>query len=340
MKTFIHLASGLLLTAVLSCCSHRGNYRFEEGIAWNTIYHITYESSLDLSDSIRIVLSQIDGSLSPFNPSSTVSKINANLTDSVDSHFMAVYNESLQIHTESEGAFDPTLAPLIRAWGFGQGHSATSDTLRLDSLMQFVGIGKTAIAGADRLTKENPAIEFNFSALAKGYGVDCIADMLLRNGVTNFLVEVGGEIRAQGLNHQGNEWVIGIEKPLDMNHASETVLNIRLDNGAVATSGNYRNYQEQGGRRYGHTISPATGRPVQTDVISATVIAPTCMEADALATCAMVMGSEEALSLCARMRAGVMLIKDDLTVMSNPVFRSFCEFPTGQSGEPGTADPD
>lgn len=313
-------ALAILLLSFASC-DKKASYRFEEGIAWNTLYHITYQSDRDLSDSIRIILSEIDNSLSPFNENSVVFKINSNRSDTADTHFNKVYSESIRINKATEGAFDPTLGPVIRAWGFGKGHEVSADTLKLDSLLQLVGIGKTELAGK-RLIKKDPGIEFNFSALAKGYGVDCIADMLKRNNVANFLVEVGGEIRTSGVNPDGKKWSIGIDRPDSEVPTGETVLNIRIDNAGIATSGNYRNYQTGGGRKFGHTISPETGRPVETDVISATVIAPTCMEADALATCCMVLGCDKAIELCNSLNAGVMLIRPDMTVVSNELFDS------------------
>lgn len=290
-------------------------------MAWNTAYHITYESDTDLGDSILFVLNEIDISLSPFNINSTVSRINDNRASDIDFHFRKVYDESKIINKESKGAFDPTLGPVIRAWGFGEGHSISTDTLRLDSLLQLVGIGKTRIVD-DKLIKENPEIEFNFSALAKGYGVDCIADMLSRNSVENFLVEVGGEIRTKGTNAKGKKWAVGIDRPVLENNYGDIRETIFVDNAAVATSGNYRNYHVSNGQNFGHTISPATGRPVLTDVISATVLADTCMEADALATACMVLGSEEAINLCNRLNAGVFLIKSDDTTVSNTIFDS------------------
>lgn len=302
-------------TFLMTACS-RKEYRYAEGIAWNTGYHITYESVEDLSDSIIAVLNEIDASLSPFNEQSTVSKINDNRDLTTDTHFTAVFKESQRINKLSGNAFDPTLAPLIRAWGFGQGHEVSADTLRIDSLMQFVGIDKTQLKD-NSLLKENPEIEFNFSALAKGYGVDCIAEMLCRNEVTNFLVEVGGEIRASGHNPSGAKWGIGIDVPQEGASSGETAENIFVEKVAVATSGNYRNFQESGSIKFGHTISATTGRPVQTDVVSATVVSTSCMEADALATCCMALGSEKALELCNSLQAGLLLILQDGTISSN-----------------------
>lgn len=288
-------------------------------MAWNTAYHITYQSPDDLSDSIRLIFENVDQSLSPFNSGSTVTAINENTGDIADDYFIAVYNKSRQINAISGGIFDPTVSPLIRAWGFGQGHEVSADTLDVDSVLQHVGINKTRLENR-KLVKDDPAIEFNFSAIAKGFGVDCIAEMLERNGVTNYLVEVGGEIRAHGVNPQGEKWRIGIDRPDADAKPSEIVSAISITDCGVATSGNYRNYHESGGRRFGHTISPLTGRPAETDVLSATVIAPTCMEADALATCCMALGSQKALELCNKQKVGVMLILADQSVITNNLF--------------------
>lgn len=322
-KIFRHLFVLLLIQLCIVSCAERNNYRYEEGIAWNTAYHITYESERDLSDSILLVLDEINNSLSPFNKESVVSKINDNRSADTDFHFQKVYSTSREINTKTDGAFDPTLAPLIRAWGFGQGHEVSAnDTLRLDSMLSIVGITKTEIKDG-KLFKKDPAVEFNFSAIAKGYGVDCIAKMLERNGVANYLVEVGGEIRVRGKNASGSKWGIGIDRPEENAAPGDIVQSLYIDSGAIATSGNYRNMQGAGKSRFGHTISPVTGRPVKTDVLSATIVAPTCIEADALATSCMVLGCERSLELCNSLKVGVMLIKSDMSVECNELFSRF-----------------
>lgn len=294
-------------------------YRTEEGIVWNTGYHIVYNSDKDLSDSIHVIFNRIDESLSPFNASSVVTSINENRETDTDPYFEAVYAESVRFNRLTGGMFDPTVAPLIRAWGFGQGHEISRDTLRVDSLLQFVGIGKTRIQDR-KLIKDSPEIEFNFSALAKGYGVDLIAEMLERNGVSDYLVEVGGEIRAEGANREGKKWVVGIDRPEAGANPGDIVSTISVSGCGIATSGNYRNFHEDNGKRFGHTISPLTGRPVATDVISATVVAPTCMEADAMATGCMALGSKRALELCDSLNFGVMMILSDFSVVTNSLF--------------------
>lgn len=300
----------------------RGSYRHAEGMVWHTVYHATYDSDTDLTDSILRVYAEVGGSLNVFDPESLASKINMNATDSTNHDYRMVYEMSKKINGLSGGAFDPTLGPLITAWGFGKGHEATSDTLRLDSLLQFTGIGKTRLENG-RLKKTDPRIQFNYSAIAKGYGCDRVGDMLRRNGSGNYLVEIGGEIRCAGHGPSGEGWRVSIDRPTptdSISHTPQCVISIR-DTG-LATSGNYRNYHGSGSGRYGHTISAATGRPVQTDVLSATVLAPTCMEADALATAMMAMGSVEAKNLAEKLNLAVMLILADGNVWETPEFTS------------------
>ena len=322
MKTLKFVAP-LFALAVLSACTK--DYRQENGIAWNTSYHISYDSSESLSDSILRIFNEIDASLSPFNENSTVARINRNLTDSTDVMFEKVYGKSAIFYMRTHGAFDPTLGPVIRAWGFGEGHEVSADTARIDSLMKFVGLGTTKLDG-HRLIKKDPRTEFNFSAIAKGFGVDCIAKMFIHNNVENFLVEVGGEIRVGGHNPHGKPWAIGIDRPDANASQGDIVSTLYLTEGSVATSGNYRNYHHAEGNTFGHTISPSNGRPVATDVISATVVTPaSCADADALATICMVTGSEKALKLCNRMKVGVMLILNDMTVVTNETFDSLLD---------------
>ena len=311
-------------------------FRTNDGMVWNTTYHIVYEGEDDMRDSIMAILREVENSVSFFNDSSIVSKVNRHKEFEVDGHFRKVYEMSREIYTKTNGMFDPSLGPLIEAWGFGKGHEPTADTLRIDSLLAMVGIDKTRLNG-NSLIKENENTRFNFSALAKGYGVDCVAEMFMRNGIENFLIEIGGEIRCLGHNSRNQDWTISIDSPSegDMNLLHVSITEIRLRAGAVATSGNYRNYHETASGRYGHTISPESGRPIKTNVLSATVIAETAMLADALATSCMAMGSEGAFSLCDEMNCAAMLVLDDLSVVTNEKFKSFL---IGQTSEPGRGD--
>ncbi|MDE6297874.1 MAG: FAD:protein FMN transferase, partial [Muribaculaceae bacterium] len=295
-------------------------YVSEEGMVWNTQFHITFKGPSTLKDSILSVLEEVGHNLSVFDSTSLVSKVNRRNSTVVNRDFIAVYNMSKKINQLTDGMFDPTLSPLITAWGFGPGHKISSDTLKVDSILKFVGLNKTSLNDSV-LIKENRKIEFNFSAIAKGYGCDRVAEMFKRNGVTDFLIEIGGEIVASGISPHNSNWNISIDRPVisssEIIHDSQVIISF-TDMG-LATSGNYRNYHESGSSRYGHTISPVTGRPIQTDVLSATVLAPSSMEADALSTSFMALGSKKASELTLRLKLPVMLILSD-SVWFSPEF--------------------
>ncbi len=297
-------------------------YQSAEGMVWNTTYHVTYNGAPELKDSIMQVLNHVGASLNVFDENSLVSQVNANDSTAVDTDFIRVYVESVKVNRLTEGAFDPTLGPLIEAWGFGKGHKATADTARIDSLMKFVGIDKTRLT-MDTLVKDDRRIRFNFSAIAKGYGCDCVGEMLQRNGVEDWLVEIGGEISCRGKSPDGGKWRVSIDRPVMQKdrilHDSQCV--VEVTDAGIATSGNYRNLQsDDKGQYYGHTISARTGRPARTDVISATVIGRTAMEADALATAFMAMGADDVKRLNKSTRLPVMLVLTDSTVWCSGQF--------------------
>lgn len=320
--TSIAISFALGLATCMASCSN-SSFVKEEGMVWNTVYHITYQGEKTLCDSVTAVLNDVGKSLSVFDKASLVSKVNRSQSTNVDAHFMAVYNTSKIVNSVSGGMFDPTLSPVITAWGFGPGHKVSPDTIAIDSLMSFSGIEKTNLNGST-LVKDDIRTQFNFSAVAKGYGCDMVARMLRRNGVENYLVEIGGEIAVGGNGPSGEAWTISIDRPVeekgDLSHDASAVL--RLTDAGVATSGNYRNFHVAGDKTVGHTISPKTGRPVTTDVISATVIAPTCMEADAVATACMAAGSAVSKSMLETLRLEGMLILSDSTIFMTPGFKA------------------
>lgn len=309
----------LILLATVGC--GRSDYHKSEGMIWNTTYHITYQGPESLADSILPILSRVGDALNVFDPTSLVSRVNSGISTPVDSDFIKVYLESGRINRISNGAFDPTLSPLITAWGFGKGHTATPDTARIDSIMKFVGLGRTRLEGKT-LVKSDKRTQFNFSAIAKGYACDEVGRMLARNGCMNYLVEIGGEIAASGNNPSGSKWRISIDRPLlqdSILHDSQCI--VEISDVGVATSGNYRNFHTDAqGRNYGHTISAVTGRPVRTDVLSATIIAQTGMQADALATACMALGSRAARQLCDSLDIPALLVLADSTVWASPKF--------------------
>ncbi len=315
-----------LLILACACIGKTDNkpdtpYVKQEGLVWNTSFHVTFQGPETLKDSIIAVLDKIGKEFSIFDSTSLVSRVNINDSTPVNTDFIRLYVVSRRVNKVTGGVFDPTLSPLISAWGFGPGHKISGDTAHIDSIMQFVGIEKTRISH-DALIKDDPRISFNFSAIAKGFGCDCVGEMLKRNGVSNYLIEIGGEIAMAGKSPSGTDWKVSIDKPIfsaDKEiHVSQAI--IELTDVGVATSGNYRNFIRNDSAVYGHTISAATGRPVQTDIISATVIAPTAMEADAFATAFMAMDSEKALDLASSLRLATMLVLSDSTVSTNKFF--------------------
>lgn len=268
---------------------------YNQGAVWNTEYHITYFHTDDLSDSIIKVLREYELSISPFNKESLITKINNNETDSLDFNLVQLYNKSKEINMQTNGAFDPTLAPIINAWGFGYKNNTLPTQTALDSMMQFVGIQKTNIKDG-RLVKDDNRMEFNFSAIAKGLGVDRIGELLARNGIEDYMIEIGGEIVVKGMNSKGKDWRISIDRPTEndsvIDHNSAAI--VTLKNEAIATSGNYRNFKTDSiGAKYNHIIDPKTGTSAKSDVLSATIIAKDCMTADAYATAFMIISQEE-----------------------------------------------
>lgn len=265
------------------------------GLIFGTVYNITYQYDGDLKVEIDEELKRFDGSLSPFNDTATITRINRNEDIVPDTFFTNVFHRSMEISEETDGAFDITVAPLANAWGFGFKKGAFPDSTMIDSLLDITGYTKVALSNEGKVVKQDKRMMLSCSAVAKGYAVDVIAQFLAKKGIKNFMVEIGGEIVAQGENPKKDLWRIGINKPVDdlsINQELQTVLSVT--GVGIATSGNYRNFYYKDGKKYAHTIDPRTGYPVQHNILSATVIAKDCMSADAYATAFMVMGLEEA----------------------------------------------
>jgi FAD:protein FMN transferase len=271
------------------------NYIQLQGNAQGTTFQILYYDSLqrDFSAQVDSLLKQMDISLSTYVPQSVISRINKNdSTVILDEHFIKVFNSAQKIAALSDGAFDITVAPLVNAYGFGFTKKENVDSLLVDSLLKFVGHQKVKI-DEGKLIKEQSAIQLDFNAIAQGYSVDVIANFLETKEIANYMVEIGGELRCKGINTKGNYWNIGIDKPVENTEKREMQTVVPLKNRAMATSGNYRKFYEQGGLKYSHTINPKTGWPVQHQLLSATVLADDAMTADAFATVFMVMGTEQ-----------------------------------------------
>ena len=284
---------------IISWGDSAATYRNEKGLIFGTMYNITYEHDESLKLDIDNELKRFDASLSMFNESSIISRINRNEDVIVDSLFSKVFKMAMTVSAITDGCFDITVAPLVNAWGFGFTEETAPSQAKIDSILQIVGWQKVQFTPEGKVEKQDPRIMLDCSAIAKGFAVDVIADLLRKKGVKNYMVDIGGEVDVAGVNSSGGLWRIGISKPDDdpesRNQDLQTILEIS-DKG-IATSGNYRNFYYKDGMKYAHTIDPKTGHPVQHSILSSTVIAKECIIADAFATAFMVMGMERAKEL-------------------------------------------
>lgn len=270
-------------------------FQKDEGMVFGTIYHITYQSDTNYQKEIEAELQKVDHSLSPFNKTSIISRVNRNEKVKVDEMFSEVFQLAEKISGDTDGAFDITVAPMVNAWGFGfkTGNPPTKQTI--DSLRAIVGFNTVSLQDG-YVIKKNPKTMLDCSAIAKGYGTDVVARFLKKKGVQNFMVEIGGEIVVNGNSEKLQPWRIGINKPTDDSlNTSQAIQDVvSVSNIAMATSGNYRNFYYKNGKKYAHTIDPKTGYPVQHNILSATVFADDCATADAYATSFMVLGLDGA----------------------------------------------
>lgn len=270
-------------------------FQKDEGMVFGTIYHITYQSDTNYQKEIEAELQKVDNSLSPFNKTSIISRVNRNEKVKVDEMFSEVFQLAEKISGDTDGAFDITVAPMVNAWGFGfkTGNPPTKQTI--DSLRAIVGFNTVSLQDG-YVIKKNPKTMLDCSAIAKGYGTDVVARFLKKKGVQNFMVEIGGEIVVNGNSEKLQPWRIGINKPTDDSlNTSQAIQDVvSVSNIAMATSGNYRNFYYKNGKKYAHTIDPKTGYPVQHNILSATVFADDCATADAYATSFMVLGLDGA----------------------------------------------
>lgn len=271
-----------------------------QGSTMGTTYAVKYLDSegRNLQPQIDSLLEVFNMSLSTYIPESEISRFNREGSHRFETPFFyPVLERSKVIYENTGGAFDPTVGPLVNAWGFGPEGRQSPGKATIDSLRQLVNFD-SVVFDTERVEKRMKGIKLDFSAIAKGYGVDVVAQYLLGQGIENIFVEIGGEIYAHGVSDRGMPWRVGVNYPagdaMDQQNAQAIV---SLENRAIATSGNYRNYYEVDGVKYSHTISPVTGYPVVHSLLSASVFAPDCMTADAYATAFMVMGWEEAVEI-------------------------------------------
>lgn len=291
-----------IIIAVAVMMGHKNEpYQRNSGLIFGTSYNITYQCAEDHKADIEKALNEVDASLSPFNDTSVITHVNRNENVVLDKLFLDVFRLAQKINGDTDGAFDITVAPLVNAWGFGFKNGVNPDEKVIDSLRQVVGFQKVRLEN-DKIVKADSRVMLDCSAIAKGYGVDVVANLLRGFGIKNFMVEIGGEVVTSGVNPDRLPWRIGVTKPTDdslsINNELQTVINVT--DKAMATSGNYRNFYYKGGRKYAHTIDPKTGYPVQHSILSATVITDDCATADAYATSFMVLGMEKAKKVLER----------------------------------------
>lgn len=304
-RKIIFHSIALVLLIVASVVIIRQNsampYQINQGMVFGTFYKITYQHDKNLQKEIEAQLKSVNDALSMFDKKSIITAVNNNEPVKLNDMFVNVFKLAQSISEDTDGAFDITVAPLVNAWGFGYKSGALPSQQDIDSIRAFVGYQKVKLSGM-RIQKEDARLTLDCSAIAKGYGTDVVARYFLREGIKNFMVEIGGEIVTHGVNPKRQQWSIGIEKPVEDSLAmkSELLTVLKVDDIAMATSGNYRNFYYKDGKKYAHTIDPKTGFPVQHNILSATVLAKQCAVADAYATAFMVMGLEKSKEVLAR----------------------------------------
>ncbi len=313
MKTFYLL---IFLVCLLSSCKQKQqNYIFLEGIAQGGTFHITYQPNPDTLNSKEIygVLDAINRSLSVYDSNSIISRINKNdSTVEIDRYFSEIYRESYKIYQITDGYFDITVAPLVRYWGFLPKDNIESSSTNMDSLLRLVGMDKVHLIG-QRIIKDDPRIQLDVNGIAQGYTVDKLSMLLESKNITNYMVEVGGEVKVKGNNPSGEKWKVGVDKPIEnsneLNRELQAILHIT--DTSLATSGSYRKFIEKDGIKFSHTINPKTGLPTYHRLLSVTILHPSCTFADAMATAIMVMGLEKGMKYIKENRLSALLIYSD-----------------------------
>jgi len=321
MSQYARFSFLLVLLSLLTCCTPAPEHRVMElrGATMGTFYSIQVVDlppaiePARLRDRIEAKLELVNALMSTYRDDSELSGFNRSRTTdwfAVSPALAGLVKEALRTSEVSDGAFDVTVGPLVNLWGFGPG-SGGSDTLPTDAEIARakarVGYRKLSVrSDPPALRKSEPTLCLDFSAIAKGYGVDRLAELLDATGIADYLIEIGGELRGRGHNGQGLPWRIAVERPDPEGRTVHKILVLR--SGAIATSGDYRNFFEQDGKRYSHTIDPKTGRPVTHRLASVTVLAPRTTRADALATAFLVLGPQAGFNLAESLQTPALFI--------------------------------
>lgn len=291
MKKFYFIA---LLFTIFSCQKEPKNTKVS-GPVFGTSYNIQFysEDGKNYQKQFDSLFNVVNKSLSTYIPDSDISRINRNEDVDIDEHFKRVFKKSKEVYRFTEGAFDPTIGNVVNAWNFGADtNKLLTDSTTIDSLMKFVGLNKIGLKASKIIKQKTSYLEFN--AIAKGYGVDVIGEFLESKKITNYLVEIGGEIRVKGINlEKQSPWKVGLDEPR-FDGEQSVFKALELKDEAMATSGTYRKFKlDENGNRYAHIINTKTGYPTKTNVLSVSVIGPDCMTADAYATAFQAMGIEK-----------------------------------------------
>jgi thiamine biosynthesis lipoprotein len=297
----------LLFVAIFfASCDQKVQYNKLLGETMGTYYAITYEkkNQLNTKKEIEKILLDFNNSVSTYVKESTISKLNRSKQGITlpenDLYFRIVFEKANQLHTLTDGDLNTAIAPLVNYWGFGyKGKEQVTqvDSVAVDSILSIVKQSTFELVrkdGNDYISKSISSAEIDFSSLAKGYGIDVIAEYLMKNNVENFLIDIGGEARAKGVNNLGKIWSLAINKPKDDAPIDDLEIILNLKDQSLATSGNYRIFYENGGRKFAHILNPKTGYSALSNLLSASIIADDCMTADGLATAMMVKGLEGA----------------------------------------------
>lgn len=306
---YIHAITISLIILLASACNKKNPEPVRlMGEAQGTYYAISYydDKNRNFQNEIDSLFREFDMSASVYKKESVISRFNRNDSSVIaDSVFTAIFNKAMEVSEITKGAFDITVMPLVNAWGFGFTERTKVDSAKVDSLLPLIGYHKIKLVNG-KLVKENPGMMIDYNAIAQGYTSDLIGKFLEEKGISNYLVDVGGEVLSKGKKPDGSWWQVGIEKPAaDADSPREIETIVPLKDKALATSGNYRKYFSEGGHKYSHTIDPSTGFPVQHSLLSVSVIADDCMTADAYATAFMVYGVEKTREFLAERNRGL-----------------------------------
>jgi FAD:protein FMN transferase len=290
----------LLVLLTMSCNTNKNVFENFTGFTQGSTYSIVYDNKkninpVDIKQDVEKILHDFEMSLSIYQDSSVISKINRNEDVVPDTFFIEIFRKSVLVSEMTDGAFDITVGPLVRAWGFGPDEHKNFRAEKRDSLMKLVGMEKISLKNG-RLVKSDPGICLDVNAIAQGYSVDVICRYFDHLGIRNYLVEIGGEVRAKG-KKAGSLWRIGIDRPEDNNLSPGQTLQgiIKITDRALSTSGNYRKFYIEDGVKYSHEIDPKTGYPAKSTLLSATILADECALADGIATASMVIGKERTI---------------------------------------------